>query len=200
MSGERSVAAPVSRRLTLVGGLLALAAPAIADPLAGRFGGPFSLTNHDGERVTDADFRGKHMLVYFGFTQCADLCPVDLPTIATALDLLGAQADQLQPLFITVDPQNDTPAVLKDYVGAFHPKLVGLTGTPDEIAAAAKAYRVHRLRIPNTPAQRQHSGHSHTIDHGSLTYLMGPDGKFLTLIPHGAEAARMAAVIRHYLR
>lgn len=184
---------------TLATGAIARRA-AFADPLADRFGGPFALTDHHGRRVTDADFRGRYLLIYFGFTQCVDLCPVDMPVMADALDRLGAKADQLQPLFITVDPVNDTPAVLRDYVTAFHPRIVGLTGSEEEIAAVAKAYRVHRMNIPNTPAQQQHSGHSHTIDHGSLTYLMGPDGKFITLIPHGTDAARMADVIGKRLR
>lgn len=189
----------ISRRAAAFA-LIALSAPSLADPLAGRFGGPFSLTDHNGKAVTDADFRGRYMLVYFGFTQCIDLCPVDMPVMADALDRLGGLADKLQPLFITVDPANDKPEVLKGYVTAFHPRILGLTGSDQQIAAVAKAYRVHRMLIPATPEQQKRSGHDHMIDHGSLTYLMGPDGEFLTLIPHGADGARMAAVIRSHLR
>lgn len=203
MTGQTSRDPRTASRRAIVAALaagIAASATAIADSLAGRFGGPFSLTDHNGRRVTDADFHGRHLLIYFGFTQCVDLCPVDMPVMADALDKLGSTANRLQPLFITVDPATDTPAVLRDYVTAFRPSILGLTGSDAEIAAVTKAYRVHRMRIPNTPAQQQHRGHSHTIDHGSLTYLMGPDGKFLTLIPHGSEAARMAEIIRSYLQ
>lgn len=200
----------VSRR-TLCGLLLgAVAAPAglrahdtaaparpggAPDPLAGRFGGPFTLTAHDGRRVGDADFRGRFMLVYFGYTSCIDLCPIDLALMHQALDGLGAAADRVQPLFITVDPAYDTPAVLAAYVKAFHPRLIGLTGTDAEIAAVAKAYRVHRRKLKPGPSIETR----YLIDHGSLTYLMRPDGSFATLIPHGATAEAMAKTLSTYL-
>jgi protein SCO1/2 len=101
-------------------------------------GGPFTLENADGQTVTDRDFRGKYMLVYFGYTYCPDVCPTTLNAVADALDKLGNKADRLQPLFVTVDPRRDTPAVMKQYTAAFTPRLEGLTGTPAEIAAAAK--------------------------------------------------------------
>jgi len=191
-----------SRRGVLAGALsLALTCGAAqADPLANRFGGPFALIDHNGRRVTDKDFRGRWLLVYFGFTQCVDLCPVDMPVMATALDAIGSVLDRLQPLFITVDPDKDSPSILRDYATAFHPRILGLTGSRDEIAAVVKAYRVHRMLIPATPGQKAHTGHDHMIDHGSLTYLMGPDGGFVTLIPHGTDAKRMAEIIRSYVR
>lgn len=171
------------------------ATSAAPDPLATQFGGPFALTDHTGKRVTDADFRGRFMLVYFGFTRCTDTCPVDLPVIAQALDGLGPLAEKIAPLFISVDPVNDTPAVMATYVANFHPRLVGLSGSETEIAAAAKAYKVHRRKL----IQAHHETGDYTIDHGSLTYLMGPNGRFLTLLPHGTSAERMTAVLRKYL-
>lgn len=171
------------------------ASPSAPDPLATQFGGPFALTDHTGKRVTDADFRSRFMLVYFGFTTCTDTCPVDLPVIAQALDALGPLAAKVAPLFISVDPVNDTPALMAAYVANFHPRLIGLSGSEAEIAAAAKAYRVHRRKL----TQAHHGEGQYTIDHGSLTYLMGPDGRFLTLLPHRTSPERMTAVLRKYL-
>lgn len=171
------------------------ASPGARDPLATQFGGPFALTDHTGKRVTDADFRGRFMLVYFGFTRCAETCPVDLPVIAQALDGLGPLAAKIAPLFISVDPVNDSPTVLAAYVANFHPRLIGLSGSEAEIAAAAKAYKVHRRKL----TQAHHGHGEYTIDHGSLTYLMGPDGRFLTLLPHKTSPERMAVVLRKYL-
>lgn len=170
-------------------------ATAAPDPLATQFGGPFALTDHTGKRVTDADFRGRFLLVYFGFTRCTDTCPVDLPVIAGALDGLGPLAGKIVPLFISVDPVNDTPAVMATYVANFHPRLVGLSGSEAEITAVAKAYKVHRRKL----TQAHHGHGEYTIDHGSLTYLMGPDGRFLTLLPHGTSAERMTMVLHKYL-
>lgn len=164
------------------------------DPLAGRFGGPFTLTAQDGRRVTDRDFAGQFMLIFFGYTRCPDVCPTDLLVISQALDRLGLLADRVQPLFITVDPDRDTPAQLADYVSSFHPRMLGLTGSPAEIASVVRAYRVHRVKY--TPAN---DPDNYGIDHSSLTYLMGPDGAFRTLIPHGATPDSMAATIRPYL-
>jgi protein SCO1/2 len=165
------------------------------DPLATQFGGPFSLTDHTGKRVTEAEFRGRFMLVYFGFTACTDTCPVDLPIIAQALDALGPQAAKVAPLFISVDPVNDTPAAMATYVANFHQRLIGLSGSEAEIAAAARAYKVHRRKL----TQAHHGQGQYTIDHGSLTYLMGPDGRFLTLLPHRTSPDRMTAVLRKYI-
>ncbi|MBT9288138.1 SCO family protein [Prosthecodimorpha staleyi] len=176
-----------------------------ADPLAGRFGGPFKLVAHDGRRLSDADFRGRFMLVYFGYTTCDDLCPLDLAVIEAALKELGPAADIVQPLFITVDPTRDTVPVMAAYVANFHPRLIGLTGSEPEIAAVARAYKVHRRKV--RPAAGIQGGgiqggsgpDAYIVDHGSLTYLMGPDGQFRTLVPHKTEAAAMAMVLRRYL-
>lgn len=167
------------------------------DPLANRFGGPFSLIDHTGKRVSDADFRGRYMLVYFGFTHCGDTCPIDLALMGQALDKVGpAVADKIQPLFISVDPEVDTPKVLADYVANFHPRLVGLTGSLTEVNAAAKAYHVQRHKILHQAT----NGHPYFIDHGSLMFLMGPDGTFVSLFPHNSSAEKIADSLKTYVR
>jgi protein SCO1/2 len=170
-------------------------APAIASPGTARIGGPFSLVDHDGKPVTDADFRGRHMLVYFGFTYCPDVCPTSLNRNLQALDLLDeAQARKVQPILISVDPERDTPAHLKEYVGQFSPDLRGLTGTPEQVAAAAKAYAVYYAKVPgdDDPA-------SYLVDHTSITYLMGPDGVFVQHFRHDLPPEEMAEQLRKVL-
>ncbi|HYH40304.1 MAG TPA: SCO family protein [Azospirillum sp.] len=157
---------------------------------AAAVGGPFRLTDHTGKAVTDADYRGKHLLIYFGYTFCPDVCPTELSTMAAALDKLGPVADKVQPLFISIDPERDTVAHMADYVPLFHPRLVGLTGTPDEIRAVAKEYRVYAAKAPGS------SGEAYLMDHSSFVYLMGPDGKFVAVFPGGTGPDKMAADIR----
>jgi protein SCO1 len=153
-------------------------------------GGPFALTDGNGKTVTDRDFRGKYLLVYFGYTFCPDVCPTTLNEVAEAMDRLGPKADRVQPLFISVDPQRDTPAVIKQYVGSFTPRLIGLTGTPDEIAKVAKEYRVYYA------VHRTGGGpNDYTVDHSSILYLMGPNGKFLAPIRADEPGQRIAADI-----
>jgi protein SCO1/2 len=168
------------------------------------FGGPFSLTDHDGVRRTDADYRGKYMLMFFGYTSCPAICPTDLQHMATALDLLGADAARVQPLFITVDPARDTPDVLKDYVANFGPRFVGLTGSEADIRKVARTYRIHRRKVVMDDMEAHGEGHGghhvdYLVDHATLTFLMGPDGKFLTLFPHDTDGAVMAERLRTYL-
>jgi protein SCO1 len=178
----------------VVAALLLAVAPAVAaDMPALPFGGPFELVDHTGAVRRDTDFRGRFLLVYFGYTRCPDLCPLGLDAIVGALGLLGPEAGRVQPLFVTVDPADDTPKVLRRYLADFDPRLLGLTGSEAQIRAAAKAYKVHRRLV--TPA----GGGEPLIDHGSLTYLVGPDGGFLTLFPHGTTAERMAEVVGGYL-
>ena len=154
-------------------------------------GGPFTLTDHDGRAVTDADFHGRYMLVYFGYTYCPDVCPTSLQVMTDALDLLGAKADAVTPVLITIDPERDTAELLRDYVANFHPRTVGLTGTPEQIAAVAKAYRVYY-------AKAEQEG-TYLMDHSSIVYLMGKDGKFLTHFSHNTPADKMAEGIRRHL-
>ena len=151
-------------------------------------GGPFTLEDSAGKQVSDRDFRGKYMLVYFGYTFCPDVCPTTLNEVADALEHLGAKANDLQPIFITVDPKRDTPAVVKQYTAAFSPKLIGLTGTPEQIAAVAKAYRVYYAEHRTGPGPNDYS-----MDHSSILYLMGPDGKFVAPVRADESGKDMAA-------
>lgn len=157
-------------------------------------GGPFTLTDHNGRRVTEKDFSGRYMLVFFGFTYCPDVCPTALQVSAAALDKLGSKADRVIPVFISVDPERDTAEQLKSYVSSFHPRLVGLTGTVEEVTAAAKAYRAYWRKVKD-----DRSSAGYTIDHTSIVYLMGPDGKFLTHFTHATSVDAMAAGIARHL-
>ena len=150
-------------------------------------GGPFTLTDHTGKRVTDQDFRGRFMLVFFGFTYCPDVCPTALQVMAAALEKIGSKAEQITPVLITVDPERDTPEQMAMYVKSFHPRLVGLTGSPEEIAAVAKAYRVYFKRV----ADPKSSG-GYTMDHSAIIYVMGPDGAFRTHFTYTVDANVMA--------
>lgn len=156
-------------------------------------GGPFALVNQDGKPVTDADFKGKLLLVYFGYTFCPDACPTALGVMASAIDKLDVAGERVTPILITIDPARDTPQALKDYVGNFHPRLVGLTGTEEQIAKAAKEYRVFYQK------QSGATGADYLMDHSTLIYLMGADGKFLTYFGPQATPAELAEAIRRYL-
>jgi protein SCO1/2 len=150
-------------------------------------GGPFSLSDAAGKRVTDKDFAGKRMLVFFGFTNCPDVCPGGLQVIAGALDKLGPKADKLAPLFITLDPERDTPPKVAEFAASFSPRITGLSGTPDAVAAAAKAYRVYHKKVPgkDDPAV-------YNIDHTSLIYLMDENGQYVTHYPYPITADALA--------
>jgi len=157
-------------------------------------GGPFELIGKDGKTVTDQDFRGRYMLVFFGFTHCPDICPAELQVMNAALEELGADADEVVPIFITLDPERDTPEAVSAYVANFGQTFVGLTGSPEAIAKAAKAYRVSYQKF-----QDESMGDNYSIDHSALVYLMGPDGKFVTHIPYGTPPDKMAETLRRYL-
>lgn len=150
-------------------------------PSAGKalVGGPFSLVDHTGRRVTDKDFRGRYMLVFFGFTYCPDVCPSGLQVMAAALQKLGAEAERVTPILISVDPERDTPVQLAEYVKSFDPRLVGLTGSREEVDAAAKAYRVYYKKVPD-----EKSTAGYTIDHTAIIYLMDPNGSYVTHFTH----------------
>lgn len=153
-------------------------------------GGPFSLIDQTGKRVTDQDFRGKDMLVFFGFTNCPDICPAGLQVMSAALEKLGKHADDIVPLFITLDPERDTPEKMAEYVKNFSPRLVGLTGSAGDIAAAAKAYRVFYQKVPDEKDPKNYS-----VDHSAIFYLMGKDGSLLAPIPHTNDPAQLAQSI-----
>jgi protein SCO1/2 len=136
-------------------------------------GGPFQLTDQSGKRVTDKDFRGRYMLIYFGYSFCPDVCPTTLSVMAQALEKAGDRAKQVAPILITIDPERDTPTVLEDYVKAFGPSFVGLTGNVAEIKDVEKKYRVYAVKKPL-------EGGNYGMDHSSVIYLMGPDGKLVS--------------------
>lgn len=138
-------------------------------------GGPFTLTDESGKAVTDKDYRGRYMLVFFGFTSCPDICPAGLQLISAVLENLGPKADRIAPIFISVDPERDTPEKLADYVKNFNPRFIGLSGTPEQIDDVAKAYRVYYRKVPNAEVPGDYG-----MDHTSIMYLMGPDGEFVT--------------------
>lgn len=157
-------------------------------------GGPFTLVDQDGKTRSDAEFRGKLMLVYFGYTYCPDICPTELQAMSDALDILGDKGKKVQPIFITIDPARDSMKAMKAYVSHFHKSLIGLTGTPEQIAVAAKAYRVYYAKVP-----AKDGGNDYLMDHSGLIYLMGPDGKYLTHFVPSTTPEQMAAAIAKHL-
>jgi protein SCO1 len=157
-------------------------------------GGPFSLVGADGKTVTDADFRGRYMLVFFGFTHCPDICPAELQVIAQALDKLGGKGKKVVPVFITLDPERDTPKAMAEYVKSFGPNFVGLTGSPEAIAAAARAYRVAYAKVEN-----KESAGDYSVDHSALVYLMDPEGKYVTHFSYGTGADELAEKLNKIL-
>ncbi len=189
-----AAAALVAFVLTIAGERGMLGDPPPAQQAAD-IGGPFTLLNSEGGTVTEANFSESYLLVSFGFTSCPDVCPTALQTIGQAMDLLGGDGDRLQPLFITLDPERDTPEVVGTYVKAFHARLIGLTGSVDQVAAAAGAYRVYFAKVPSPgvgPAD-------YTIDHSTFVYLMSPDGAYLTHFNHTSTPEDIAAGVRGFL-
>jgi protein SCO1/2 len=156
-------------------------------------GGPFSLINHHGARVTERDFAGRVLVVYFGFLSCPDICPAELLSIAQAIEKLGPAGDAIQPIFITLDPDRDTGQALADYVSAIHPRLVGLTGRKDEIRRAADVYRVYF-------AKAEGPGGNYSIDHMGFVYIMGADGRYVGFLPPGTPLERMTEVFSASVR
>ncbi len=189
------------RRLTLLfGGVAIVVAVAMSGwslmraGWGGReVGGAFSLVDHQGRETRPADFRGRHMLVFFGYTSCPDVCPSQLLVVSEALDQLGEAAAGIQPVFITVDPERDTPEVLADYRRHFHASLVALTGSPAEVAKAARAYRV---RFAKTPGD---DGDDYLMDHTSLVFLMDPSGRYVKNFGPEVGPEEMAAGLREAL-
>jgi cytochrome oxidase Cu insertion factor (SCO1/SenC/PrrC family) len=157
-------------------------------------GGPFALVDQNGVLRHDGDFRGELMLVYFGYTYCPDACPTALQTMTTALDDLGEDAKAVQPIFVTVDPERDTVAQMKQYAQNFHPRLVALTGSPEQVGTAANAYRIFYQKV-----KPPESSGDYLVDHSSFVYLMGRDGRYLTHFGPDMTAADMAAAIKKYL-
>ena len=154
-------------------------------------GGPFTLVDQDGKVRRAADFRGRFMLVYFGYSNCPDICPTSLAVMADALEKLGPKAGRVVPIFITIDPERDTSGVLKAYLKAFGPRFLGLTGDAKAVAAAAHAYRVYYRKRPLSGG--------YAMDHSSHIYLMGPDGKFVAVYDESLGPDGLAAVLKKQL-
>jgi cytochrome oxidase Cu insertion factor (SCO1/SenC/PrrC family) len=162
-------------------------------PVSAGIGGAFSLQDHDGREVTEKSWPGKYLLVFFGFTNCPDVCPVTLDKLTSALNQLGDDAAKVQTLFISVDPGRDRPPVIKEYVGHFHKSIVGLTGTPEQVKAAQDAYKIYASRHDNP------NGHDYTFDHSAFVYLMTPEGKMAEVIRSGDKAGDIADKIKPHL-
>lgn len=153
--------------------------------LASAIGGPFHLIDQNGKPVSDADLKGKWQLVFFGYTHCPDACPTALNEISLALDRLGMKRDEVEVVFITVDPERDTPDALKSYVQSFDAPIIALTGTPDAVAQAAKAYRVFYAKHPRGDGD-------YDMDHSALIYVMNPEGRFTATFTPDSSADAIA--------
>ena len=175
-------------------GLIASDLPARAATSNVTIGGPFTLSAPDGQTVTDQTYRGKWLLVYFGYTFCPNSCPTTLLEIATALKALGADAGKVQPLFITIDPQRDTPEVMRQYTQSFDPRIVGLIGTPQQLAAVAHEYGAYYVRHNTGPGAEDY-----VMDHSTYLYLMDPDGKYVRAFDATASADGIADALRRLL-
>lgn len=167
-----------------------IAATTLGLPGSVEIGGPFSLVDSTGQSVTDANFRGRWMLVYFGYTFCPDVCPTELQAMAASLEALGPLSAQVAPVFITVDPERDTPKAMGEYVKLFDDRLVGLSGTQAQVSVATKAYRVYAVKSESKASS------TYLMDHSSFVYLMGPDGKLRMLFKPGTSGADIAAGIK----
>jgi protein SCO1 len=179
--------AVVLAAILFVAGRSSSVGPAIA-----AVGGPFQLVDQDGKTVSDADMKGRPFLVFFGYTHCPDVCPTTLFEMSQMLHALGPDAGRIGALFITVDPERDTPAVLKDYLASFDPHLRGLTGDPAAVDAALKAYRVYAKKVPL-------KDRDYTMDHTAVVYLMDKNGRFVAPFNMKRTAEAEAADVRGYL-
>jgi protein SCO1/2 len=165
--------------------------PAPVTTAASAVGGPFRLVDQNGKTVTDEDLKGRPYLVFFGFTHCPDICPTTLFEVSEVLRQLGPDAGGARALFVTVDPERDTPEKLKDYLSSFDPRLIGLTGSPDAIERVLKAYRVYYKKVPTEGG--------YTMDHTALVYLMDKQGRFVAPFNLKQGSAEAAATLRRYL-
>jgi protein SCO1/2 len=181
--------------LVLCFGVVLLVTGRVSTPVAQQIaaiGGPFKLTDQTGRQVTDQDLKGRPFLVFFGFTHCPDVCPTTLFDVSEIMRTLGPDADKMRALFITVDPERDTPAVMNDYLSSFDPHLAGLTGDPAAIAAVAKAYRVYFKKVPLDQG-------GYTMDHTAIVYLMDKEGRFVSPFSLKRSTEAAAADLRKYL-
>jgi protein SCO1 len=172
--------------------LVAGRAPTSIVPQASAVGGPFRLVNQDGKVTTDQDFKGKPFLVFFGFTHCPDVCPTALFEISEVFGKLGADAERVRALFITVDPERDTPEKLKDYLASFDSHVRGLTGDPAAVQAVTKSYRVYSKKVP------LEGGKDYTMDHTAIVYLMDKEGRFVAPFNLKRRPEEAATELRRY--
>jgi protein SCO1/2 len=183
--------AAVAALVVAVAGVSLYRANVTVDKLVGQgaqIGGDFELTTHEGKRLSNRDLAGKPFAVFFGFTHCPDVCPTALLELSNILKKLGPDADKMRYLFISVDHEQDTPAHLKTYLSSFDPRIIGLTGTAEEIAAVARGYRAYYQKVPTKEG--------FTYNHTALTYLMGRDGKYVTHIGYQEAEDRQVAKLR----
>jgi cytochrome oxidase Cu insertion factor (SCO1/SenC/PrrC family) len=160
-------------------------------------GGPFTLTDQNGKRVSSSDFHGRFQLIYFGYSMCPDVCPTTLQVMSDALDAMGTAGQRIVPIFITIDPERDAPKVLGPYMKAFGPRFIGLTGTPAEIAAVEKSYHVYAKKTPLDAAKGLAGGYG--MDHSSVLYLMGPDGRMVSFYDELVSAEDLEKDLRSKL-
>lgn len=194
MPGRKTLLFAIAVLLLAAGlGIAVLTAPRGTALLGGSgealVGGPFTLTDHRGKTVSEKAFHGRYMLVFFGYTFCPDVCPTELQVMMAARDMLGARAKEITPVFVTIDPTRDTPEVMASYVENFGADLVGLTGTPEQIAAIAKAYRVYYAKAGQTETP------DYLMDHSSIVYLMGPDGTYVKHFTYTTDARALAEAL-----
>lgn len=189
------IAAVIFALLAFLGGawltiaLTTSRAPEQSSSSSAQIGGPFALIDTSGKTVTDQTYRGKWLLIYFGYTFCPDACPTALNNISVALEKLGPDANKIQPFFITVDPKRDTPEVMADYLKSFDPRILGLTGSQTQTDSVAKAYRVY-------VAPQKSGGDDYLVDHSAYLYLMNPQGKFVNVIAGDVAGDQMADKLR----
>lgn len=199
MHRQQHVFRAAARGLAALGALV-LATALIAGAPSARsgdtvtVGGPFTLTAPDGATVTDEAYRGKWLLVFFGYTFCPDTCPTTLSEIAVALQELGADAAKVQAIFITIDPERDTPDVMGQYTGAFDPRIVGLTGTPEQIAAVSQEYGAYAVKRRTGPGPDDY-----LMDHSTYIYIMNPQGKFVLGLDASTPSSEIADVLRDFM-
>jgi protein SCO1 len=171
-------------------------------------GGAFSLTDQNGREVKDTDFRGRVMLVFFGFTHCPDICPVTTKNLSNLMEQLGAKADQVAPIFISVDPERDTPAVMKDYMANFDSRMVALTGSREQVEKAVSAYKVFAAKVEpkaeDSHDADHHGGHHDAMDyqvnHSGYIYLMDQHGQYVTHFQYDAKPEDMAKILQPLLK
>lgn len=188
------LAAFVVGAVAIVAGALAMLPQSRTASVSGQveIGGAFQLVDQDGQTVTQADFAGQPTLVFFGFTHCPDICPTTLFEMSQLFEALGTDARKVNGLMITVDPERDTPEVLKSYIGSFHPSVQALTGTPEQVAATVKTYRAYAKKVPTQDGD-------YTMDHTAIVYLMGKDGRFVAPFNLKRPPAEAAGELRRYL-